>query len=53
VEAWDLAVHFLELGLLAYVGYGGQIHPRIAANRLSGYVESVPWASPEDQSGQQ
>ena len=49
VEAWTLTVHFLELGLLAYIGYGGQIHPRIAANRWAGYVESVPWASPDDQ----
>jgi hypothetical protein len=42
-EAHSLAVHFLELALLAYVGYRGQYHPRISANRWLGYVEDVPW----------
>jgi hypothetical protein len=42
-EAHSLAVHFLELALLAYVGYRGRYHPRIAANRWLGYIEDVPW----------
>jgi len=42
-EAHILAVHFLELALLAYVGYRGRYHPRIAANRWLGYAEDVPW----------
>jgi hypothetical protein len=47
-EAHNLAVHFLELALLAYVGYRGQFHPRVAANRWLGYVEDVPWSVGED-----
>jgi hypothetical protein len=42
-EAHSLAVHFLELALLAYVGYRGRYHPRMAANRWLGYTEDVPW----------
>jgi hypothetical protein len=42
-EAHSLAVHFLELALLAYVGYRGKYHPRISANRWLGYAEDVPW----------
>jgi hypothetical protein len=42
-EAHSLAVHFLELALLAYVGYRGRYHPRISANRWRGYTEDVPW----------
>ena len=42
-EAHSLAVHFLELALLAYVGYRGRYHPRISANRWLGYAEDVPW----------
>jgi hypothetical protein len=42
-EGYGLAVHFLELALLAYIGYRGRIHPRISANRWLGYTEDVPW----------
>jgi hypothetical protein len=42
-EAQSLAVHFLELALLAYVGYRGRYHPRIAAHRWLGYTEDVSW----------
>jgi hypothetical protein len=42
-EAHSLTVHFLELALLAYVGYRGRFHPRTAANRWLGYVVDVPW----------
>jgi len=42
-EAHSLAVHFLELALLAYAGYRGRHHPRISANRWLGYAEDVPW----------
>lgn len=42
-EAHSLAVHFLELALLAYIGYRGRIHPRISANRWLGYTEDVSW----------
>ena len=42
-EAHGLAVHFLEMALLAYIGYRGRIHPRISANRWLGYTEDVPW----------
>ena len=42
-EAHSLAVHFLELALLAHVGYRGRYHPRIVANRWLGYTEDVPW----------
>jgi hypothetical protein len=42
-EARILAVHFLELALLAYVGYCGRYHPRISDNRWLGYTEDVPW----------
>jgi hypothetical protein len=42
-EACVTAVHFLELALLAYVGYRGQYHPRITDNRWLGYTEAVPW----------
>lgn len=43
IEAHELAAHFLELALLAYVGYRGKYHPRTALNRYAGYVEDVPW----------
>lgn len=46
-EARTLAVHFLELALLAYVGYRQPYHPRISANRYLGYVEDVPWVETE------
>jgi len=42
-EGHSLAVHFLELALLAYVGYRGRTHPRISANRWLGCTEDVPW----------
>ena len=42
-EAHSLAVHFLEMALLAYIGYRGRTHPRISANRWLGYTEDVPW----------
>ncbi len=42
-EAHNLVIHFLELALLAYIGYRGRIHPRISANRWLGYTEDVPW----------
>jgi hypothetical protein len=42
-EAQNLAVHFLEMALLAYIGYRGQVHPRISDNRWLGYTEDVPW----------
>jgi len=42
-EVHTLAVHFLELALLDYVGYRGKYHPRIAAIRSLGYVGDVPW----------
>jgi hypothetical protein len=44
VEGYLLATHLFEMTLLAYVGYRGQVHPRIASERMSGYVEDVPWA---------
>lgn len=43
-EAHILATHFLELALLAYVGYRERYHPRISANRWPGYLQDVPWA---------
>jgi hypothetical protein len=46
-EARTLAVHFLELALLTYVGYRQPYHPRISANRYLGYVEDVPWVETE------
>jgi hypothetical protein len=45
VEGHLLATHLFEMTLLAYVGYRGQVHPRIAAERMAGYVEDVPWAA--------
>jgi hypothetical protein len=42
-EARILAVHFLELALLAYVGYRDRYHPRISGNRWLGYAKDVPW----------
>ena len=42
-EARILAVHFLELAVLAYVGYRERYHPRISGNRWVGYTEDVPW----------
>lgn len=42
-EARILAVHFLELALLAYVGYRERYHPRTSNNRWPGYTEDVPW----------
>jgi hypothetical protein len=52
-EAHGLAVHFLELALLAYVSYRGQFHPRVTANRWLGYVQDVPWMASEDRPGSQ
>jgi len=42
-EARMLAVHYLELAMLCYVGYDGQYHPRTSARRYVGEVEDVPW----------
>jgi hypothetical protein len=42
-EARMLAVHYLELAMLCYVGYDGQYHPRTSARRYVGQVEDVPW----------
>lgn len=42
-EARILAVHFLELAVLAYVDYRERYHPRISNNRWLGYTEDVPW----------
>lgn len=42
-EARILAVHFLELAVLAYVDYRERYHPRISGNRWLGYTEDVPW----------
>ena len=42
-EAHNLAVHFLELALLAYIGYRGRIHPGVSANRWLGYTQDAPW----------
>jgi hypothetical protein len=42
VEAYLLAVHFLELSILAYIGYRGRYHPRIGTVH-AGFVEDVPW----------
>ena len=41
-EARELMVHYLELALLAYVGYTGKIKPRTAP-RPAGSPEDVPW----------
>lgn len=44
IEAHNLVAHFLELSLLSYIGYTGQYHPRIAMERMTGYVEYMPWS---------
>jgi hypothetical protein len=42
-EAHSLVVHFLELSLLAYIGYRGQYSPRVSV-RHAGSVEDMPWS---------
>jgi hypothetical protein len=47
VEGYLYASHLFEMALLAYVGYRGKVHPRIASVRMVGYLEDVPWSTAE------
>ena len=50
VEAWTLAVWFVEMAVLAFCGYGGE-----HLNRNTGDIETVPWAvsAPDPSASQQ
>lgn len=44
-EAWLLALHFLDLFTLYWLGYEDKIANRSILNRWAGDVEPVPWSS--------
>lgn len=43
-QGWQLAVHYLELAILAVVGYDGCYRNRLSGEAHVGAVEPVPWA---------
>lgn len=43
-DAWRLSTHYVELSLLALMGYQGQFSNRIRFERWVGQTERVPWA---------
>lgn len=42
-QGWQLAVWYLELAVLAVVGYEGTYRNRLSGNAYMGAVEPVPW----------
>jgi len=44
IEAWKLSLWYIELAMLAWLGYQGQHNRRTRENRWVGVVEPVPWA---------
>ena len=44
IEAWKLSLWYLELAMLAWLGYRGQHNRRTREDRSVGLVEPVPWA---------
>lgn len=46
IEGFLFATHLFEMTLLAYAGYRGRVHPRIASEQMAGYLEDVPWVTP-------
>jgi hypothetical protein len=46
VEAWLLVVRYVELLVLAILGYDGPYRSRISRDRWAGAVEPVPWERP-------
>jgi hypothetical protein len=45
IDAWLLSVQYIELALLALLGYRGVYGNRLKRPRHAGEVEPVPWAS--------
>ncbi len=43
IEAWKLSLWYIELSLLAWLGYRGQHNRRTRVNRWVGLVDPVPW----------
>jgi len=43
-DAWRLSTHYVELSLLALLGYEGQFSNRLRFERWVGQTEKVPWA---------
>jgi len=44
IDAWKLSLWYLELSMLAWLGYRGQHNRRTRINRSVGLVDPVPWA---------
>ena len=44
-QGWQLALWYLELAILAIVGYAGVYRNRLAAEPHVGAVDPVPWAT--------
>ena len=49
VEAWKLAMSYIELALLRLCGFSGEYASRLSLNRWQGQVERVPWAGSETE----
>ena len=45
VDAWRLGLWYVEMALLAWLGYDGTYNSRLEDNRSRGRVIRVPWAS--------
>ncbi len=43
-DAWRLSTHYVELSLLALLGYEGQFSNRLRFDSWVGQTEKVPWA---------
>jgi hypothetical protein len=48
VDAWRLGLWYVEMALLAWLGYGGTYNSRLEDDRWRGKVVRVPWA-PENE----
>jgi hypothetical protein len=45
-DAWRLSTQYVELSLLAILGYQGRYSNRLLVDRWVGQTESVPWVGP-------
>jgi len=44
IEAWTLSLWYVELSMLAWLGYRGAYNRRTRTSRWVGLVDPVPWA---------
>jgi hypothetical protein len=51
IDAWLLVTWYIELLVLAMIGYNGAYRSRLSRERWVGEVELVPWARPLESEG--